>query len=368
MLLRRSPRFLDAHLLMARLVRYRFSTSNDPALLDRGFAAVRAAKALDRDDPRVLTTELQIAIEAGQTSIAESLLAGYRRAVPGDVGVQVFEAKLAERDGRIDEALSSLKRAVARRSSRFHMEQLADLEYRTGRIREARADLERMIEAYPTDQFSFAKLAQLELLYGRIDRAHALFLGLIERYPETNSYRTNLGLTRMLLGNYAGAAADLRIAHERRPKSVAVLLNLADAEGLAGNTAVSHDVYRRTIGLVEASANAGRWDSRLRVAQCLAHVGRHEEALVAAREGIDAAPENSEALYMASLVYALTGSRDSALVLAGRALEKGMQPRWFSFPWFDGLKSDEGFRRRLDEATRASDSASTGRGRTTAAR
>ena len=58
--------------------------------------------------------------------------------------------------------------------------------------------------------------------------------------------------------------------------------------------------------------------------------------------------DDPEILYAASLVYAVAGERESALVTAQRALEKGMQPRWFSIPAFAGLRrTDPEFARRV---------------------
>ena len=346
-LLQGAPAFLEAQLLAADMARYRFTTEQDGALLARASAAAAAARKLAPEDTRAIASQMRIALVADSLDRARALVDEYHRVAPGDVGIRIYEAALAERSGDVERALSLLREAAERRPSRYYLVQLADFEYRVGRIDDARRNLERLMERYPEYQISRARLAQLELMYGKPERAQSLLMGLTERFPETNSYRTNLGLARMLLGNYAGASADLRIAHERRPKNIAVLLNLADSEGLAGHADSAKALYRRTLSLIEVNPAAGKWDNRLRAAQCLAQIGRTEEALATARTGLAAAPENSEALYMASLVFVLAGRRDSATTLAVRALDKGVNARWFAFPWFDPLESDTAYTRRL---------------------
>jgi tetratricopeptide (TPR) repeat protein len=358
-LVRRAPAFLDAWLLAASLARYRFTTEHDGAQLAEAAMSAETARRLAPEDPRPLETLLRVALAADSLDRARALVKELQRLAPGHEGIPLLEAAIAEQGGDIDRAVALLREAVERRTSRHHLALLANLEYRIGRFSDARRDFERILERYPNDQLPRAKLAQLELLYGRPERAQSLFIELTERFPETGSYRTNLGLARMLLGNYAGAAADLRIAHGQRPKNIAVLLNLADCEELAGNQEVARNMYRRTLSLIDESPAASKWDNRLRAAQCLVKIGRIEEALVAARAGLASATENSEALYMASLVYVLAARRDSALTLAGRAVAKGMDARWFSFRWFDPLKADPGFSRALTVSARAEDPART---------
>ncbi|HEX6865200.1 MAG TPA: hypothetical protein VF414_20390, partial [Thermoanaerobaculia bacterium] len=51
------------------------------------------------------------------------------------------------------------------------------------------------------------------------------------------------------------------------------------------------------------------------------------------------AQNNSQAMSEVSLVYVLVGDQASALVNAEKALALGVEPRWFSFPWFDPLRA-----------------------------
>jgi len=74
-------------------------------------------------------------------------------------------------------------------------------------------------------------------------------------------------------------------------------------------------------------------------AQALVHLGRVGEAIAAVQEALGLAPANPQLAYEASLVYVLAGDRASALFNAKRSLELGIEPRWFTFPWFDPLRA-----------------------------
>jgi tetratricopeptide (TPR) repeat protein len=119
--------------------------------------------------------------------------------------------------------------------------------------------------------------------------------------------------------------------------------------GLIGpaDSAVVHYQHVLDFGRSDPSAPSLMWRS-----QCLAHLGRREDAVLMVQEGLRLAPEDSEALYQASLVYALVGDRESALVNARKAIDKGVDSRWFSLPWFDSLRSDPEFVRLAKGAPR----------------
>ncbi len=346
-LLARSPRFLDAWIFEAAYALYRFAITRDAALLARAEQAAERARALAPGEPRVLSAGFNVAIQRGDLGRAATLLAELRRAQPGDVEVLVQESTLAERLGDADHALALMTTVIERRPSRYYLKLIADLEYRIGRIAEARRHLEQLRARYPEDLFPRSKLAQLELLYGSPARADTFYRDVIERAPGNTTYRVNRGLALMLLGRFPDAAACLRAALELAPDNNETLLNLADCEALQGNTAAATALYRRALALIDKDPTASGWSSQLLRAQCLAHLGRTGDAVAAAQEALRQAPDNSEALFTASLVYTLVGDRASAQVSAQKAIAKGVQVRWFGLPWFDPLRSDPEFRRLL---------------------
>ena len=85
-------------------------------------------------------------------------------------------------------------------------------------------------------------------------------------------------------------------------------------------------------------------------AQCLAHLGRPREAVELVQSALRESFDDPEILYAASLVYAVIGERQSALVSAKRALDKGIQPRWFTIAAFGPLRNDPDLKSLLREA------------------
>ncbi|MEM8934520.1 MAG: hypothetical protein AAGE94_25225, partial [Acidobacteriota bacterium] len=77
--------------------------------------------------------------------------------------------------------------------------------------------------------------------------------------------------------------------------------------------------------------------------QALAHLGESRAAVTVLQQALQQAPDHASVAYEAALVYALIGERTSALVHAEAALTRGVDPRWFGFPWFDDLRSDPTF-------------------------
>ena len=157
----------------------------------------------------------------------------------------------------------------------------------------------------------------------------------------------------MLMRRYDDASSSFHAALERSPDNTTILLNLADAEWLRGRPDDARTVYRSVLALLDQDPAAGSLTNQLIRAQCQAHLDRSTDAVRAALNALRQAPENSEALYVTSLVYALIGDRASAIANTSRAVEKGVQRRWYELPWFDGLRADPEFQGALN-ATGAS--------------
>src|SRR5262249_32276042 len=125
------------------------------------------------------------------------------------------------------------------------------------------------------------------------------------------------------------------------------ILNLADVETLLGHRAEGELLYRRVLELVSHDPTPDDWQILGAKAQAQAHLGRKTEAAATIQRAVVAAPDNPELAFDAALVYAVIGDTSSARANADRALDHGYNRRWFSLPWFDSLRQDPDFRRRL---------------------
>ena len=336
---RKNPRFVEVILLEANLLRLRFFASRNSADAERARSLLDEARRLAPGDSRPLWPLVSMTLAAEQLGEAEAAIAELARQVPGDIRVQIQQAFLAERRGRPDEALETMRTAVRRRPGQANLLGLANLESRLGRMDDARRTLATLLDRFPNDRNARSFLAQLELGSGSAETAARLYAELVRTDP-TFTELTNLGVAQLLLRRYDPAAASFQQALRLLPESPAAVLNLADAEWLRGHRTEAAALYGKVIDLAAHDPAPTFWQTQTIRAQALAHLGRRDEAVVAVQQALRAAPDNPQVAYEASLVYALVGEASSARVNAGRARGAGYDRRWFSFPWFDGLGLD----------------------------
>lgn len=330
-LLETSPRFLEAHLLAARVAHNLFLSTRDAAYLERAVRWAAAAERLAPDDPRPLVESFRAGLARGEQEEAAAALARLQRLAPGDPEVLVLRASLAEQRGDAAGAAAALREAARRAPSWQNLFRLADLEYRQGRIPAARTHLETLLDRAPGNLWGLQKLAEVELMAGDLGRAEAIYRDLVGRAPVRSNY-TNLGLARFLRGRTGEAVAAYRQALALDPGHPTVLVNLADAELARGRQDEARALYGRALAALEQAAAQSPLSpfDRLLEAQCRAHLGQAREAVAIVQEALRQSPENPEALYLASLVYAVAGERNSALVNAQAALRRGVRERWFA--------------------------------------
>ncbi|HYO15695.1 MAG TPA: tetratricopeptide repeat protein, partial [Thermoanaerobaculia bacterium] len=334
----RSPRFLEAYLLEAEVARYKFHFSRDPRDLARAFDLMIQARQLAPGDPQPLLILVDVALAGGRLDDARQALQELERIVPGDVRVLERQAELLNARGKPEEALALLENAARRHPSWKRLARLARLERQMGKIDDARKHLQQLLRNSPGNVEGLSLLAQIELSSGDPRRAADLYGELVRRSPSLTAL-SNLGLAHFFLGEYQKAVDTFGRAVEQEPRNPFYTLNLADAYFLLGRPGEAERLYRRVIELIAEDPAAVSWQFFSVKAQALAHLGEGRKAVEAIQEALRLAPDSGPAAYEASLVYALLGEDDSALVYAERALQRGYEPRWFSFPWFDGLKA-----------------------------
>ena len=333
---RTSPRFLDPPLYASFNLVKRFEVTRDRADLERAAQKLEHARATAPEDPRVLVQQATVARVAGRLDEAEAVLERLRRLEPGNAQRLQQKALLLERQGRQREALALMHEAVrGLPSATFHVN-LGSMLYRQGDVAGARREMEAGLALAPRYYNGLSSLAQLELASGDPRRAAELYEKLVSRSPEITELN-NLGTAYLLVGRYAEAARRFRKALKLTPGSPSALLNLADAELLVGHQQEASALYRQVLEQIDRDPQPGKL---LTVrAQALAHLGRAPEAVAAVQEAVRLEPESPYKAYEASLVYALVGDKASAFWNAQRALDRGFDSRWFSFPWFDPLRA-----------------------------
>ena len=339
---RRAPRFLEAAILEADVLRYRFQSLRDPADLQRSFDVLNQARELAPGDPRPLLHLVELSLKTQRLGLTETYVRELERLQPGDPFVAMQRARLLERRGQTQQALALSRAAVRRRPSWALLFRLADMEYRLGESEPAKLHLWQLLQRFPGHYAGESLLAQIELQYGSPQRAAAMYESLVRRSPLTAEL-TNLGTAYLLLKRYAEAERSFRWTLKLEPESPFATLNLADVLFLEGRRREAETLYRRLLVLAANDPAASHWQFLSLRAQALAHLGRTSDAVEAAQQVLPAAHDNPQAMFEVSLVYALVGDNASARLNAGKALARGVEPRWFEFPWFDSLRGSPEF-------------------------
>jgi serine/threonine-protein kinase len=336
----RAPRFVDACVLEAEVLRRRFLSSRSPDDLRRAFRLIGDARRVAPDDPAPLVTLVDLALDGNQPALAEQTLADLQALNPGDARVLERRSRLLSSQGRPEEALAMLRKAAQLQPSAKRLRYLAENEFKLGHIPEARRDLDLLLQRSPGDISGLTLLASIEMSSGDLNRAFQIFRGLLERSERSPGLvqLSNFGLTCFLLGRYEEAAATFRRILASEPNNPLYTLNLADACFLLGKRAEAEGLYRRVVELIENDPAAAGTQFLTVKAQALAHLGRGPQAVDAVQEALRLAPDQGPVAYEAAVVYALVGEEESALVNVEKALRLGFEPRWFSFPWFDPLR------------------------------
>ncbi len=345
---RRAPKFLDPYVLEADIARHQFLTSRDPADLEHAHELIRQARSFAPGEPQPLMILTDLALAKNDLDKAEEAVRELAELIPGDVMLLDRRAFLARRRGDLGTAVALLREAEERGPSWQRVVNLAKTEQMAGQVDEARARLERLLVDDPGNVPGLSLLAQIELSSGSPERAVDLYRRLVERSPVVNE-RSNLGTALLLLRRYAEAEGQFRIAVDREPSNAFYALGLGDAFWLLGRREEAAAVYGRVIELLEADRSPQALTVR---GQALAHLGRNMEAAAAVHEASELDPDNAGVAYEASLVYAVLGEAGSALFSAEKALKLGYHPRWFDFPWFDGLRRRPELGRLLTEHSR----------------
>ena len=334
----RTPPFLDACVLEAKVARKLYLDTGAARYLERGLAVAQEARRIAPGDYQPLDVLFSLSLDSGRLDEAERLLARMEELDPA--GSLLRRGQLAEKRGQPEEALRQMAEAVRLRPSWQTLLTLANAEYRQGRLDEARQHLDQLLERSPGNVDGLLALAQIELLQNP-GRALSLFREATRRDPGPKPL-TNLGLALLLLRRYGEAEQSLREALRLQAGDLSASLNLADCLTLAGRKAAARELYLRIVEDPETRATHN-WQILSVRAQAFAHLGRTVQAVETIQQALRMTPDNAQLAYEAAVVYVLVGDHGSALFHARQAASQGVAPYWFALPFFDPLRGEPRF-------------------------
>jgi serine/threonine-protein kinase len=334
----RTPSFLDACVLEAKVARKLYLDTGTARYLERGLAVAEEARRIAPDDYQPLDIFFLLNLDSGKLDEAERVLARMEELDPA--GSLLRRGQLAEKRGQPEEALRQMAEAVLLRPSWQTLLTLANAEYRQGRLDEARHHFEQLLERSPGNVEGLQALAQVEMLRDP-GRAIPLLREATRRDPGPQ-HLTNLGLALLLVRRYGEAEQSLREALRLQPDDPSTRLNLADCLTLAGRKAEARELYLRIVEDPRTLA-AGNWRLLSVRAQALAHLGQTVQAVEIIQQALRMTPDNADLAVNAAVVYVVIGDRGSALFHAQQAASHGVAPHWFALPFFDPLRGEPTF-------------------------
>jgi serine/threonine-protein kinase len=228
---------------------------------------------------------------------------------------------------------------------------LAQLEAQNGQVKDARGHLNKILADSPENIWAKQRLAELEMYFGDPQKSVEIYSTLIKISPERSStfpYLSNLGVAQVLLGRYDAAVEALSEALKIKPNDVSATLNLADSDLGLGHTGDAQALYGKILQQLEQDPPSGDTAYDLVKAQCLAHLGKTDEAKEIIQKALRRDPGNTDILLSTALVYILAGDPGSALETIKNALDKQVAPRWFKTPPYNPLFGDPKFQQLVD--------------------
>lgn len=193
---------------------------------------------------------------------------------------------------------------------------VALVEFKAGRLEEARDSFQKAIAASPTPYAeAWFNLGLLERSADRHDAAIAAYQQALAAKPQYLAAINNLGLVYSDIERHAEAEAQFRRALELKPDYTSAWVNLARTHAASGRTDEALAAYRRALEIDPNERSA-----RLQVAVTLRKMGRAEEAIAEYRALIAQHPRYVKAWFNLGIALAAEGQDNEAVAAYEQAL------------------------------------------------
>ncbi len=320
----REPPFALAHAGAGETSWRKYLTTRDPVWAGRAQAAAFEAMRLAPGEAAVRYTAAVVLNGTGRRREAEDEA---RRAIelqPANDDAHRLLGQIYAGTDRFEAAKTEFETAIALRpgyAGNYHALGIACFD--NGRFEDAIAAFERDTELRP-DASAFQALGTSYHALGRLDQALANYERAIAIKPNAYAY-SNIGMIHHVNGRYREAVAAYEQAARVDPSNAITYRNIGDSMMKAGDRRQARLAYQHAIDLAGGQLKVNSRDGKLISLQavCEAKMDHRAVAIARIRQAIKAAPDDSEVLYQAGVVYALVGNPADAIAFLRKAIAHG---------------------------------------------
>lgn len=266
---------------------------------------------------------------------------------PGNAAAYQGVAGVYESLGRLDEAETALRQAVALKPEYWDgYQSLGAFHFRRGEYEQALEQFLQVARLAPDNVAGLRSLGAAHFYLGNADQAIDAFERSLAIEP-TYAVYMNVATLYFFLPDYQSAAESYRRALDINDQDYSTWNYLGAALELAGRSAEAAEALGQAILLAEARLDVNPRDLLVQAHLAWMHQRAGQPAVALRLIGnVEAAdPSDAQVMWILVLVYEARGDRETALRWLARSLEAGMSPTVIeSDPWSDDLRTDPRYR------------------------
>jgi tetratricopeptide (TPR) repeat protein/TolB-like protein/predicted Ser/Thr protein kinase len=351
------PNFASGYAALGAVLLMRYERTRDASLLERANAAVSAALRLD---PDLSAAQYASGYQQYVNGRREAAIASLERAIAldpdNDAAHRLLGWRLFVSQGRMDEAVSELQRAVRIRNSFDNFYRLGTVLYLAGRYQEAVDAYRKATELQPRRPDAYTNLGAAYHMLGDVKQAignyeHAVSLGA----GDAQAFG-NLAVSYFFSGRFEDALRAGLEATRRDPTRASLQRDLGEYYARVGRAREAGEAYTRAIALARQLLAVDPRDAIaiVTIALCEAHLGQHPAAERHVAEALALSADDRDVQMRAAKTYVLLGNRAAAIEHLRLAVERGYPPQLArDDPELTALKSSPAFETAVSSGQRA---------------
>jgi eukaryotic-like serine/threonine-protein kinase len=311
---------------LGRAYLYKFQLTHDPKWAVPATAACERAVAADPQNPDVHLTFGDLRRLTGKYGDAIAEYNATLAQEPNNAEAFLGLAETYKAARKPNEAEAAYRKSIELQPNYWGgYNKLGTFYYNHARYADAARTFEKVVQLLPDNVRGYNNLGAMYEQMGRYDDAIAVFVRSIRMKPTDQAY-SNLGTCYYFKGQYSDAAAAYEKAASLTPHKFLPWANLGDAYRWSpGNEQRAKKAYETATALLLDEMRVNPSDQMLRgkLAECLAKLGRQDEASREITKALAADPQNATLMYRAAIVSNTRGDALSAIHWLNSAITHG---------------------------------------------